>query len=208
MSFSVDMFLARRPILLHITPQTNLAYIREARRLFSAGELYRQAGRRPPQERRLHRESLHIGRWPVSITDQRPLNERNIEFPANFGLRDFLVELNRRVFFWAAPPAKTPRPAEGYFKRYQQDGLVVLRVLAKELFRANRGQDPQFCKYNSGAPRQNQGRKIPRGPDTFVSCKDAAFRPSHVVEVAFVGEARLPDGVEVGRSLSGPWQPL
>jgi hypothetical protein len=91
--------------------------------------------------------------------------------------------------------------------KYAAKDTAMLRMGFKELCDENRGVDPQFCRFNSGAPRQYKGRPSPRGPNTFLKADEWHGRPSEVVEVSFSSSVRLPKTCEVLESGSH-WERL
>jgi hypothetical protein len=85
--------------------------------------------------------------------------------------------------------------------RYATEQPLILRVKVRDLIDANPDTNPQFCRYNSGAPRcspKRPGRRSPRGPDTFVAASDFSGSPSKVVELVFPTAVKLPHFWEVG----------
>jgi hypothetical protein len=98
--------------------------------------------------------------------------------------------------------------ARRHFARYAPEMPAIIRVQLAELIDANRSAEPGFCKFNSGSPRWNSGRASPRGPGTFVSCRNALFSASAVIEVTFRTSLNLPDKVEVAETYDGIWQYL
>ena len=72
----------------------------------------------------------------------------------------------------------------------------MLRVGLRELLSCNPNHRPYFSRFNSGAPRTVNGRKSPRGPETFLAADRWLGSPSTVVEVTFVGTVSLPKTTE------------
>jgi hypothetical protein len=95
-----------------------------------------------------------------------------------------------------------------HFERYRQDGPVFLRIDYPSLLLANPSAVPLYCRYNSGSPRCSNGKKSPRGPDTFLSTLAFNGTPSQVVEVTFSSEIELPTQTKFGRQPGGPWNSL
>jgi Family of unknown function (DUF7002) len=143
---------------------------------------------------------------PVLIRDQMPLNPANIEFEAGWDLDDLVEYVNRRIFFWPGGPGGPIDYGSNHFSRYADEQPIVLRVRLRSLLAANPGGQPQFSKYNSGAARQNQGRRIPRGPKTFIDAGRFAGTPGDVKEVAFASAVTLPIDTERAAGLTGPWR--
>jgi hypothetical protein len=71
------------------------------------------------------------------------------------------------------------------------------------LISENSDRLPEFCKYNSGAPRMANGKRSPRGPNTFMNEKTASFTSKKVKEVSFVGSVFLPKATTV--KLANGW---
>jgi hypothetical protein len=83
----------------------------------------------------------------------------------------------------------------------------MLRVDFCVIVQANPGTLPHFCKFNSGAARMTDGRRSPRGPDTFQTADEWTAPPSRVAEVSFLHKVLLPDCTEVWHPGAG-WRPL
>src|SRR5204862_207252 len=96
------------------------------------------------------------------------------------------------------------RYGQNHRDRYVDD--ILLRVGFRELINHNDGGQPYFCKFNSGAPRTSNGRKSPRGPDTFLSASCWPHTASEVVEVSFIAPVSLPVTVEFQHE--GEWRLL
>jgi len=144
----------------------------------------------------------------IVLRDQKPLYKGNAKLPRGYTFEDFIESLNRRVFFW---PGNEMGPIEygiRHFRCYERDHPIILRVSYEGLVRENPAVEPRFCRYNSGSPRCSSGRKIPRGPETFLSAADFDGTPSRVVEVTFENEIALPTGTEFARRPGGPWRSL
>ncbi len=188
-----------RPYLFHNTDARNLTGIRAFHRLISPS-----AAGAGFQARR-HTEELR--RWKgqtLLLRDQRPLQFGHVEFEGGWTRADLLAALADRVFFWpgdsTGPIPSARRLALGYPRS------VFLRVELTDLLLSNPGNEPQFCKFNSGGPRTTGGRKSPRGPSTFQVANDWQSRCCDVVEVCFRDSVKLPSSVEV--SIDGNWAPL
>lgn len=211
MSIDLDTFAARRPWLYHLTSASNIARIRQSRRLYSASELLRQANQMPHNsQRRSGLLKIQIGADEVTLRDQDPLHERNIAFEDGWDFARLIESLNQRVFFWAGTQDGPIESGRNHFKRYQQAGedVSILRVPTASLISANSANLPQFCRYNSGAPGSRDGRKIPRGSRTFLAASDCDFMVSAVKEVTFVGSVNLPDDSEIQASNAAKWSLL
>lgn len=155
--------------------------------------------RRPGYER------VTIGNTLILLRDQAPLHRGNLKLPNGFSFEEFVESLNRRVFFW---PGTTKGPISyglRHYERYRQESPVLLRINYQSLVQVNPSAVPLFCRYNSGSPRCSNGRKSPRGPDTFVPTTDFKGTPSQVVEVTFSSEIELPAHTKFGTKPNGPW---
>jgi hypothetical protein len=147
-----------------------------------------------------------MGETVVWIRDQAPLREGNIRFSNGYAFGDLIESLNRRIFFWPGLGAKPISYGMRHFERYEGEKPVVLRIGFEALLRANPGVAPRFCRYNSGSPRCSNGKRSPRGPDTFLLAQDFHETASKVVEVTFDTEIRLPQDTEFGETPKGPWR--
>jgi hypothetical protein len=142
----------------------------------------------------------------VLIRDQSPLSPANIEFEGGWSLGDLVESVNRRVFFWPGGRSGPINYGANHFDRYAEERPVVLRIRLRSLLTTNSGLKPQFSRYNSGAARQNQGKRIPRGPKTFIDAGRFPGTPGDVKEVAFTFGLKLPSDTEWASGLAGPWQ--
>jgi len=204
--FTLEKFVKIRPFLFHLTARTNLSGICESLVLFSAANLMNQA--RDLQYLHIKRSEalrLRIEGKSVSVRDQRPLHKGNIEFESGWTIHRFIHELNERVFFWPGTHKGLNDYGLRHFKRYESEHPIILRVPTKDLIATNAGSGPQFCKFNSGSPRCSQGKRSPRGSQTFLVSEDAGFKPSEVVEVTFRDQIALPRTTVVSHSPLGPW---
>jgi hypothetical protein len=122
--------------------------------------------------------------------------------------QDFMVALSKRVFFWPGDQDAPNAYGQNFIGKYSGSGWhsIVLRVAFSALLQVNPGVTPYFCKFNSGAPRMWNGRKSPRGRDTFETAQEWSRPPSDVVEVSFMYKVILPDCTEVKES--GAWRQL
>lgn len=207
MPFTVEQFSRCRPFLYHLTADANLARIRRTKLLESAAALFHASGHTQHLTcKRRQSIVIPVGNDQVTIRDQAPLHQGNITFEDGWGFGDVIRCLNERVFFW---PGKHDGPISygcRHYERYVDERPVILRFRFADLLTVNPGIIPMFCRYNSGSPRCSKGRGSARGASTFVPCHEAGFTPSATVEVTFVESVRLPKGVEVGPSVSGPWR--
>lgn len=197
MTVDLDRFVGLRPYLYHVTARENRAAIARERRLEPAASLMRRAAR--PDLLRWRRPAaveLRIDDTPVVLTDQRPLIEANLRLDGAWMLEDFVEYLNEHVFFW---PGRADGPiAQGarLLGHYEADAPLVLRMPTRALLAENAGVEPLFCQFNSGAPRQQRGQRVRRGPHLFAPAEQFVRRESEVVEVAFRAAVVLPDATE------------
>lgn len=209
MPFSLDQYGALRPYLFHLTAAANLPLFARSRRLHSAADLMREAGRSDllTVRRRAH-TPIGIGSETVWLRDQSPLHAGNMALEPNWSFERFVEYLNQRVFFWPGTAAGPISYGMRHFERYVAEQPVILRVPLASLFSANPGITLEFSRCNSGSPRYNRGNAGPRGGRTFSSCADATFRAAHVVEVTALGSVVLPNDASVATSPAGPWTTL
>src|SRR5690606_6350460 len=113
---------------------------------------------------------------------------------------------NRRVFFWPGGVGGPVNYGASHFSRYAEERPVVLRLKLRSLIASNPGLRPEFSRYNSGAARQNRGRRIPRGPHTFIDAGRFPGTPGEVREIAFPSTVTLPRDTEFGACVTGPWR--
>jgi len=209
MAFTDTHFTRTRPYLYHLTDRENLNHIRATPVLLSAAVLMQQAGDTAYlRAKRGSSIQVTVGQRVFNIRDQQPLYEGNMTFQGGYRFGDVIEMLNQRVFFWPGTPNGPIPYGERHFLRYVDDQPVILRVATAELFQANNGVSPLYCRYNSGSPRCSYGQGSPRGPDTFVTAADADFTASNTVEVTFLDQVTLPARVEVSDSINGPWRTI
>jgi hypothetical protein len=146
----------------------------------------------------------------VSLRDQAPLRASNVTLTDEWTLGDIIEMLNRRVFFWPGRESGPILSGQRHFERYADadERVTILRIPTATLLDANPTSVPEFCKWNSGAPRWTRGIRPVRSPDTFLPANRAPYRASSVVELTFPGPVLLPDTTAVAGSALGPWQPL
>lgn len=209
MPFTLSDFAERRPFLFHLTSERNLQRIRETSHLESAFSLIAKSGR--PEilrEHRLAETELRIGADTVLLRDQSPLLAANVDLAIGWSFADLIEFLNRRVFFWPGDGTGPIKPGRNHFERYRREAPVILRCLFNSVRHLNRTNAPLFCRFNSGAPRQNNGQPIPRGPDSFVAAGRFPGNPSAAVEVTFLDHVQLPPDTQVASRFDGPWSEL
>jgi hypothetical protein len=207
MGFRVEDYETLRPYVYHTSPSSNATLIIARRRLDSTATLVELGGRSDLLRARRDKDyTLAINGHAVVIRDQIPLNPANIDFAAGWSLPDLVEYVNRRVFFWPGGAGGPIDYGSNHFERYAVERPVVFRVKLRSLLTANPGAQPQFSRYNSGAARQNQGKRIPRGPNTFVAAGRFAGTPGEVKEVAFTTHVLLPADTERASGVGGPWR--
>jgi hypothetical protein len=205
----VDSYASARPYLFHLTHRDNLNHIRELARLFPAAVLMERA-KQTDLIRTLRRGPRQVsfeGRTIV-IRDQDRLHRGNTGVPSGFTFEDLIESLNRRIFFWPGASAGPISYGRRHFERYEEEHPVILRIDFQSLLSVNHSASPFYCRYNSGSPRCSDGKKSPRGPNTFVSATDFHETPSKVVEVTFDTEIILPPTTQFGMHPAGPWKKL
>ena len=207
MGFRLEDYATLRPYVYHTCPSSNAQRILGLRRIDPTAVLLEHGGRSDLlRTRRDEDVELVIEGAFVVIRDQMPLNAANIDFEAGWGLADLVEYVNRRVFFWPGGLGGPINYGANHFSRYAEERPVVLRMRLRSLVAANPGLQPQFSRYNSGAARQNQGKRIPRGPRTFIDAGRFGGSPGDVKEIAFASVVTLPTDTERASGLSGPWR--
>jgi hypothetical protein len=207
MPFSINEFARLRPYLYHVSDSANLPVLRATRRLRTAASLIRSANR--PEWLNMRRaEAVHL-QTPDGLAvlkDQRPLIAANMELMAEWSLGEFVEYLNSFTYFWPGNDRGPIGPGQRLLNHYQADGPALLRIATEDLLRENGAASPEFCAFNSGAPRYHSGKRAVRGPHLFKSPADFPRRASEVVEVAFRGDVLLP-ATSLIRSAAG-WATL
>jgi hypothetical protein len=207
MPFHIEDYEALRPYVYHTSPVGNAARILAERRLEPTATLLELGGRDDLLcVRRETDVALLVDGYSIAIRDQTPLITANIEFEAGWGLAELVEYVNRRVFFWPGGLGGPIDYGASHFNRYAGERPVVLRMKLRSLLAANPGLQPQFSRYNSGAARQNQGKRIPRGPKTFTTAGRFGGKCGDVKEIAFDASVRLPNDTERSFGLTGPWR--
>ncbi len=177
--------------------------------LYPAATLMEMSGQREFMRRkRGGPQSVLIEGIQVIIRDQEPLYSGNMCLPAAYAFDAFIECLNRKVFFW---PGSADGPIDygvRHFNRYKSERPVILKVRTAELLAANPHAVALYCAYNSGSPRCSNGKKSPRGFDTFAKVDEFARTPGRVVEVTFETSVALPVDTRHGRTPQGPWRSM
>lgn len=192
--FTIEEYAELRPFLWHITHAENLPLIRGTRVLCPARLL---AGQEPTPRRSALRSPTG-----AVLRDQRLLHAGSVELRGGWSFRDLLQDLSNRVFFWSGWFDRPVRSGRAAMSVYATDW--VIRVPFREI---GREYTPYFSSCNSGATRMQHGRRVPRGPDTFLPCHECSFAAVDVVEVTFLEPIRLPSSATT-RSPSTHWVPL
>jgi hypothetical protein len=210
MAFTTGQFAALRPYLYHLTSRENAQRLATSAQMLSANELMRRAGV-SPEAANAALVRFELDGATVSVMDQRPLREANIAFQGGWDMLRLRAELRARIYFWPGN-AEGPIPmGRNHFQRYADEpdlSPVIVRVRLAELLAHNPDLEPEFCRFNSGAPRFSGGRASPRGPDTFQRALQCGYTPGRVREVTFSGAVRLPPSSERATTPAGPWSPL
>ena len=197
MPFSLEQFARLRPYVYHLTHPQYEQQIRRTFQLEPAASLLDFAGSTEWWGRRRNKcVQVVVKGQPVIIRDQQPLHERNIELQPDWSFSRLVAHLNSHVFFWAGTETGPIPHGERHFHRYRMDKPLILKVPLASFCASNPDVPPQFCKFNSGAPRWAHGKPSPRGAATFQVAQDCDFRMSDVVEVVFSGPVVLPPETE------------
>jgi len=199
-AFAIAAFLSLRPYAYHLTSVDNLPSIRATGRLESAATLIDMAGRLElSRQRRQRPVRIRVSGADVWLQGQGPLHEGNISFGDGWGLEDLVERLNDLVFFW---PGRVDRPNKYGMRHFEStswcESPALLRVDTAALLKENPTLTPLYCCFNSGSPRCVDGRKSPRGPDTFLPADQFARRCSEVAELTFPRGVSLPNCTECG----------
>ena len=128
----------------------------------------------------------------IVLKDQRPLIAANMELTPEWSLGEFVEYLNSFTYFWPGNDRSPIGPGQRLLDHYETDGPLVLRVATEDLLRANTPMAPEFCPFNSGAPRYHSGKRAVRGPHLFKAAAEFPRRASEVIEIAFRGDVLLP----------------
>jgi hypothetical protein len=209
MSFTLERYSEVRPFLYHLTARGNVERIRSVGRLESTSVLLEAADL--SHDVRTHRSEklpIRVGAHEVLVRDQAPLHVGNIDFQGGWDLSDLVENLNRRVFFWSGWEHKPVDYGRNHFERYKHEQPAILRVRFDSLRARNTRRTPRFCRFNSGAPRCSQGRRSPRGPETFLPANRCPYTSKDVVEVTFLEEVILPADTEFSERPDGGWRLL
>jgi len=205
--FAIDDFIRLRPFAYHVTSRQNLDPLRSSRRIRAAANLIRDADRLDLLGfRRADEVVLDTSLGQVVLKDQRPLIAANVRLADGWTLGDFVEYLNSYVYFWPGRDRGPIGPGQRLLDHYESEGPAVLRIPTADLLQANAATVPEFCPFNSGAPRFNAGRPAFRGPSLFMDADRFPRGASEVIELAFRGDVTLPSTTMV-RSATG-WSGL
>jgi hypothetical protein len=141
------------------------------------------------------------------LQDQKPLIVANAKLHSAWVEGDFVEFLNQHVFFWPGVHSGPIKYGARLLDHYEEDRPAVLRVNTAQLIHANANVPPLFCAFNSGAPRMQSGRRVPRGPDLFLAASEFSRPASQAVELVFRGTITLPLDAEF-RTPHGEWATL
>jgi hypothetical protein len=192
-SFTIEQFAELRPFLYHITARANLPRLRRTMHLEPTAALLHAANRSDLlRTRRTESLAVQVAGETVVLKDQHPLVAANIDLPIGWEFGDFVQYLNEHVFFWPGDAICAVAAGRRLLTHYADEDVAVLRVRVQALLDLNPEATPLFCPFNSGAPRQQRGKPVERGPDLFRPAAKARRRPHEVVEVAFCEALRLP----------------
>lgn len=207
MSLRLDDFADCRPFVFHPTAKQNIGSVRREPRLRCASDWLGSAGRQDlVSQRRLRSETLQLlDGTSIHIRDQAPLHFGNIQLAVTWTPEDLVHHINQHVFFWPGTETGPVSPGRNHYPKYAKEPVAILRIPTTALFAANQGSDPLFCPYNSGAPRCSGGAKSPRGPQMHYTAVHFPGTNAKVVGVAFRREVMLPEQVQIGSTVAGPW---
>jgi hypothetical protein len=208
MPFNLEEYAELRPFLYHVTDRTNLARLRRLRRLDPAAALLVAGGRADMlRQRREQPFPLAVDGDVIVLKDQRPLQAANVHLADGWVFGDLVEYLNQHVFFWPGDALTAIASGQRLLEHYSAESPAVLRVRFLDLVRENPQTPPLFCPYNSGAPRMNGGKPVPRGPNLFRRAGACPRRRHEVIEVGFRGSVLLPATAQIAAGLD-LWEPL
>ncbi|MDD9814862.1 MAG: hypothetical protein OXU31_02610 [Gammaproteobacteria bacterium] len=137
----------------------------------------------------------------VVLRDQQPLNADKIEFSDGTKFRQYVMYLNKHVFFW--PGNYRGRKGIAAFRK-KYPGHIELRCKLGDLLDNESEDKVLFSPYNSGATPRNP-KKSPRCLCLFQPLKSR--KGQSFVEVVFRGQVRLPDNIKY-KTENGKWHPF
>ncbi len=198
---NIDDLVRLRPFVYHMTARSNLARVERVKRLECANVFYKATGRlHESRERRREHALVVVDGERVSLRDQAPLHVGNIDLSL-LTFAEVVNMLNQYVYFWPGDDEQPIASGRNHFARYSKEDAVVLRLPTDQLLSLNAVR-AKFSRCNSGAPRQNAGRKQPRGLNTFRNAACFDETPGNVQEIVIEGWAELPWSSVVVKPLS------
>lgn len=207
MAVDLARFIKLRPFLFHVTARENLVSLQLTHRLEPAAELIRRAGRSELlAARRRSGVAIVVDGVRIELKDQAPLIFANAELAGGWTPDDFVAHLNEHVYFWPGCEDGPIKHGSRLLEHYAADAPLVIRIPTPALLAANISAVPLFCEFNSGAPRMQRGKKVPRGPHTFATAEAFPRGAAEVVELVFRSSVQLPQATDVW--LDGHWAPL
>ena len=193
MSFALSEFTRLRPFAYHVTNRQNAPALQRSRHIRTTYSLLQSANRLDLlRQRRSDYVTLTTPDGIVVLKDQKPLIQANTALADGWDFGSYVAFLNGFTFFWPGTDLAPIGPGRRLLGHYESDGPLVLRMPTADLLSANRDATPEFCAFNSGAPRYNDGKPASRGADLFTSARDFPRRASEVVELAFRTDVTLP----------------
>jgi hypothetical protein len=202
----LEEFESSRPFLYHLTATQNISPIARLGEIWSSSSLMLNAGATNLlRERRTNHRPLNCVFGSVHIRDQAPLHSGNIQLEGGYSFEDVVELINSQVFFWPGDKHGPIRTGQNHYARYKKERPSVVRVPTTDLLKANPATRPQFCKFNSGAPRYSYGKPSPRGPYQYLCASKFSWKPSEVIEFVVRERVRLPATAEVSSTIHGPW---
>ncbi len=210
MGFTIQDLYELRPFAYHNSGQENFDAILRHGKLRSTRTILKGTGHdNLLTNRRSSSVTLDVNGETVVIRDNQPLRPASVQLLGGWSLSDLLMELNSRVFLWPGTEERPIDRGRSHFERYARDrDVFTIRVPTRSLVAINHERELWVTRCNSGSARHHSGKPVPRGPSTFQLPAEAAFRPSQVIEMSYVGEAVLPSDAQWSKSLVGPWRPL
>ncbi|MFI5326432.1 MAG: DUF7002 family protein [Candidatus Rokuibacteriota bacterium] len=210
MGIGLDELLRLRPFAYHTSGRVNFESIRDCATISSAQGLVRGTSQEDLLGGiRSKPCSVRVNGRDVLIRDQKPLRPGSMRLEPGTTLRDYVRELNRRVFLWPGTSRRLVAAGRGHFELYRREGRVfVIRAPLRSLLAANPKRELFLTKCNSGSARHHSGQPVQRGPGTFHRLNEATFRASKVVEFSFIERIDLPHDTEFSEFLDGPWRLL
>ena len=207
MGFDLDDLGRIRPYAFHNTCRVNFDAIRRHRELRSACEILNGSEHAHLlTRRRATSVAIEVNGEVVVIRDNRPLRLKSLRLAEGWSLADWLKELNSRVFLWPGNRQGPIPRGRAHLMSGDSRLAVVIRMSLTSLVAANRDRELWVTRCNSGSARHQAGEPVRRGPETFQLPKSAPFRAFEVVELSYVGRARIPKETEWALSLDGPWR--